>query len=71
MPPSSSISFLVSSSLSSERATSSGIPPAAAIFWAAAFPIPLEAPVMTTVLPLTAPSNERSLNRSGSRLRSQ
>ena len=47
------------------------MPPAAAIFMAAALPMPLEAPVMTTVLPLTAPSNERSLNRSGSRWRSQ
>ena len=47
------------------------MPPALAIFSAAARPMPLDAPVMTTVLPFTAPSNERSLNRSGSRLRSQ
>ena len=47
------------------------MPPAAAIFSAAARPMPLDAPVMITVRPLTAPSNERSLNRSGSRLRSQ
>ena len=71
MPPAASISALTSSSFSAVRATSSGIPPAAAIFSAAALPIPLEAPVITTVLPLTAPANERSLNRSGSRLRSQ
>ena len=71
MPPLRSISALAASSLSSERATSIGIPPAAAILCAAARPMPLEAPVMITVLPLTAPSNERSLKRSGSRLRSQ
>ena len=53
------------------RATSSGMPPAAAILSAAALPMPDEAPVITTVLPLTACSNERSLNRSGSRLLSQ
>ncbi len=70
MPPSSSISFLVSSSLSALRATSSGIPPAAASFLAAALPMPLEAPVMSATLPLTAPSKERSLYRSGSSLRS-
>ena len=67
----SSISRLVSSSLSALRATSSGMPPALAILNAAALPIPLEAPVISTVLPLTAPSKLRSLNRSGSRLRSQ
>ena len=37
------------------------MPPAAAIFSAAALPMPLDAPVITTVLPLTAPANERSL----------
>ncbi len=47
------------------------MPPALAILIAAERPMPLDAPVMTTVLPLTAPSNERSLNRSGSRWRSQ
>ena len=36
------------------RATSSGMPPAAATFSAADLPMPLEAPVMTTVRPLTA-----------------
>jgi hypothetical protein len=71
VPPVASISTLTSSSFSAVRATSSGIPPAAATLSAAARPMPLDAPVMTTVLPLTAPANERSLNRSGSRLRSQ
>ena len=71
MPPSRSISALTSSSFSCVRATSSGMPPAAATLIAAALPMPLDAPVITTVLPFTAPSNERSLNRSGSRLRSQ
>ena len=61
MPPAASISALASSSLSIERATSSGMPPASAIFSAAARPMPLEAPVMTTVRPLMAASNERSL----------
>ena len=48
------------------RATRIGIPPAAAIFSAAARPMPLDAPVITTVLPLTAPSKLWSLKRSGS-----
>ncbi len=71
VPPSRSISALTSSSFSTLRATSSGMPPAAATLSAAARPMPLDAPVITTVLPFTAPANERSLNRSGSRLRSQ
>ena len=37
----------------------------------AALPMPLDAPVMTTTLPSIAPRRLRSLNRSGSRLRSQ
>ena len=61
VPPAASISALTSSSFSFVRATRIGIPPAAAIFSAAARPMPLDAPVMTTVLPLTAPSKERSL----------
>ena len=56
-----SISALTSSSFSLVRATRIGMPPAAATFSAAARPMPDEAPVMTTVLPLTAPSKERSL----------
>ena len=71
VPPAASISALTSSSFSSPRATSSGMPPAAAIFSAADLPMPLEPPVMTTVLPLTDARSERSLKRSGSRLRSQ
>jgi hypothetical protein len=71
VPPAASISARTSSSFSAPRATSSGIPPAAAIFSAAARPIPLEAPVMTTVRPLTAAPNERSRKRSGSRCFSQ
>ena len=53
MPPSRSISALTSSSFSVVRATSSGIPPAAAILIAAARPMPVEAPVIRTVWPLT------------------
>ena len=70
-PPASSISALVSSSFSGVRATSSTVAPAAADLIAAALPMPDEAPVISTVLPLIAPERERSLNRSGSRLRSQ
>ena len=70
-PPASSISFLVSSSFSGVRATSSTVAPASAALIAAALPIPEEAPVIITVLPPIAPESERSLNRSGSRLRSQ
>ena len=58
MPPARSISASTSSSLSGERATSSGMPPAAAIFSAAARPMPLEAPVMTH-----RPAVDRALER--------
>ena len=61
VPPAASISALTSSSFSRVRATRIGMPPAAAIFSAAARPMPEDAPVMMTVLPLTAPSKERSL----------
>ena len=70
-PPARSISALVSSSFSIERATSSTVAPASAHLTAAALPIPEEAPVIRTILPRTAPDSERSLKRLGSRLRSQ
>ena len=70
-PPARSISAFVSSSLSTERATSRTVAPASAHLTAAALPIPEEAPVISTILPRTAPESERSLNRPGSRLRSQ
>ena len=70
-PPARSISSFVSSSFSTERATSSTVAPASATFTAVALPIPDEAPVISTTLPRTAADSERSLNRSGSRLRSQ
>ena len=70
-PPAATISSRVSSSFSTERATSSTVAPASATLTAVALPIPEEAPVMRTILPRTAPDSERSLNRSGSRLRSQ
>ena len=71
VPPPATISSLVSSSLSSERATSSTVAPASATLTAVALPIPEEAPVISTTLPRTAAESERSLKRSGSRLRSQ
>ena len=71
MPPRISISSLTSSSFSALRATMIGIPPEAATFRAVERPIPLEAPVITTVRPLIAASRERLLKRSGSILRSQ
>ena len=71
VPPASSISFLVSSSFSGVRATSSAVAPASATLIAAALPMPDEAPVIITILPPIAPLSERSLKRSGSRLRSQ
>ena len=70
-PPASSISALVSSSFSGVRATSSTFGAGLAALIAAALPMPDEAPVIITVLPPIAPDSERSLNRSGSRLRSQ
>ena len=48
----------VSSSFSGVRATSSTVPPASAIFTAAALPIPDEAPVTMTMRPRTAASSE-------------
>ena len=70
-PPASSISALVSSSFSGVRATSSTSAPASPHLIAAALPMPDEAPVISTTLPPIAPESERSLKRSGSRLRSQ
>ena len=61
----------VSSSFSIERATSSTVAPASAALTAVALPIPEEAPVISTTLPRTAALSERSLKRSGSRVRSQ
>ena len=57
-PPPASIWSLVSSSFSGVRATSSTVPPASAIFSAAALPIPDEAPVTITIRPRTAFSSE-------------
>ena len=54
MPPRSSIADLVSSSLSLPRATSTGMPPAWATLSAVTWPMPEEAPVITTCLPLSA-----------------
>ncbi len=54
VPPAATISARTSSSLSTLRATSSGTPPAAAIFTAAERPMPEEAPVMSTCLPSSA-----------------
>ena len=71
IPPAVSISRFASSSLSSERATSSTVAPASATLTAVALPIPEEAPVISTTLPRTAAESVRSLNRPGSRLRSQ
>ena len=71
VPPAASISARVSSSFSGVRATSSTVPPASPTLSAADLPIPDEAPVIITTLPATAPASERSLNRSGSRFRSQ
>ena len=71
VPPASSISAFVSSSFSGVRATSSTSAPASPHLTAVALPIPEDAPVISTTLPPIAPESERSLNRSGSRLRSQ
>jgi hypothetical protein len=71
LPPDASISFRVSSSFSSPRATSMTFAPAVASLSAVALPIPDDAPVTTTTLSFTRPDKLRSMNRSGSRLRSQ
>src|SRR6266498_1700704 len=57
LPPAASISFLVSTSFSSPRATSMIFAPAAASLSAAALPIPEDAPVTTTTLSLTRPGS--------------
>ena len=53
VPPFASISALTSSKVSLVRATSNTWAPASAKRWAAVKPIPLEAPVINTVLPFT------------------
>ena len=58
VPPAATISARTSSSFSTLRATSSGTPPAAATFSAVARPMPEEAPVISTCLPV-----ERLLQR--------
>ena len=58
IPPPARIWSRVSSSFSGVRATSSTVPPASAIFSAAALPIPEEAPVTIRIRPRTAASSE-------------
>ena len=70
-PPSATIFARTSASFSSSRATITTLPPASATRSAAASPMPEEPPVITTTLPFTAPRRLRSIERSGSRWRSQ
>ena len=65
MPPARSISRFVSSSFSTERATSSTVAPASATFTAVALPIPEEAPVISTTLPRTARAQRAVLEQVG------
>ena len=58
MPPLASICSRVVSSFSGVRATSRTMPPASAIFMAAALPMPEEAPVTITIRPRTDFSSE-------------
>ena len=58
-------------SFSSPRATIITCAPASASLSAAALPMPDEPPVTSTTLPRTLPASVRSMNRSGSRWRSQ
>ncbi len=70
-PPRSSIAALVSSSLSLPRATSTGTPPAWATLSAVTCPMPDEAPVITTYLPVSASRAPRSRAVEVSRCSSQ
>ncbi len=66
VPPRISIVALVSSSLSLPRATRTGTPPACATLSAVTWPMPDEAPVITTYLPVSASrtSGSRPVERS-------
>ena len=61
MPPWLSISRLVASSLSAPRATRIGMAPALETWRAVTRPMPEEAPVITTVLPVSALTVAESL----------
>ena len=71
VPPRASIAARVASSLSLPRATSTGMPPAWATLCAVTWPMPEEAPVITTVLPLSAATVPLSLASESSSCSSQ
>ncbi len=71
VPPRRSIAARVSSSLSLPRATSTGMPPHWATLSAVTWPMPEEAPVITTCLPLSASRLRASRPVASSRFSSQ